>query len=90
MKKIIDNHALYYLFVGIVILLGLFAVLSNEHDKGLQMVIVVLMAFFYVASGVIHHLLSHDITAKIVVEYVLIASVGIAIVFFILRAGFGL
>jgi len=49
--------------------------------------IILLCGIFYVVIGIIHHLLAHDISSKIVLEYVLMATLGISIVFFLLKGG---
>ncbi len=53
------------------------------------MIIVVGMSTAYLVFGIVHHLLNHDLVAKIVIEYVLIAMLGIAAALFIFRGGFG-
>lgn len=68
---------------------GLLLLIAAAPDRKTQMLIVLGMGFFYVVTGVIHHLINHDLVAKIVIEYVLIAALGIAAAFFIFRGGFG-
>lgn len=70
--------------------MGLSLVLAASPDRQSQMMIVVGLGFLYVLVGVIHHLINHDLVAKIVIEYVLIASLGIAAAFFIFKGGFGI
>lgn len=48
------------------------------------MAIIIFAACFYVFWAVIHHLMHHDLSGKVVVEYVLIAMVGISLVYFVL------
>jgi len=79
-----SKHVFYYVSLALV-LLGLFSVIfftPGEHT--LHMALVVLMGFFYVLWAIIHHLMHHDMHAKIVIEYVLIATVGISFVYFVL------
>jgi len=81
MKK----HHWYYIFVLIIFLAGIFAIFSLNYSKTLQIAIFVLLAMFYVMLGIIHHSLHHTITAKIVIEYIAIATLGISIVVFVLQ-----
>ncbi len=71
-----------------MLLLGFVVALQSRTNLQLQTGIVVLMAFFYVILGILHHYLDHNITVKIVVEYVLMSSIGIAIFFFFVKGGF--
>lgn len=83
-------HIGYYITLLLILCFGFFmAVLAAPH-KQLQMAIVAITTFFYIAWGILHHLVNHDLSTKIVVEYVLIGSFGLAAVFFLLKGGFGL
>ncbi len=84
------NHVAYYFLLSAILLGGLSLVLAVAPDRQAQMMIVVGLGFLYVLVGVIHHLINHDLVAKIVIEYVLIASLGIAAAFFIFKGGFGI
>lgn len=86
MKK---NHIAYYFLLSAILLGGLSLVFAVSPDRQVQMMIVVGLGFSYVLIGVIHHLINHDLVAKIVIEYVLIAALGIAAAFFIFKGGFG-
>ncbi len=89
MKKRVISHVGYYVSLIAILLFG-FILASLSSDKHLQMVIVILTALFYVIWGILHHLINHDLTAKIVVEYILIGSLGLAAVFFLLKGGLGI
>ena len=79
------SHIGHYIVLLAILGLGFFLVIAASHSKQLQMAIVVLASFFYVVWGLCHHLISHDLSAKIVIEYILIACFGIAAVFFLLK-----
>lgn len=87
MIQINKSHIGYYLALLTMLVLGFFMTVSAASYKQLQLTIVVLVASFYVTWGMLHHLINHDLTAKIVVEYILIGCFGIAAVFFLLKAG---
>ena len=84
-----SDHLLYYVSLIGILVLGLILVYSSSPDKNRQMLIVIGMSTSYTVLGIAHHFLNHDLATKIVVEYVLIAILGIAISFFIFKGGFG-
>jgi uncharacterized membrane protein YedE/YeeE len=84
------GHLLYYSLLSIVLIGGIGLVALYSPDRRMQMLIVLGIGFIYVLSGILHHLINHDLVAKIVIEYVLIAALGIAAAFFIFRGGFGI
>ncbi|MBI2621306.1 MAG: hypothetical protein HYW63_01500 [Candidatus Levybacteria bacterium] len=86
MKK---NHTTYYILLASILLAGFILILSAHPDRGLQMSLVIGLSFAYVLVGILHHLINHDLVAKIVIEYVLVASLGIATAFFVFKGGFG-
>ncbi len=90
MFKKINEHAAYYISLIAIFALGIFLMSSAAPKKQLQMQIFVIMAFFYVVWGVLHHFINHELSAKIVVEYILIGTLGVAIMFFLLKGGFGI
>lgn len=84
LKQKMHEHLWYYSSLLVVLFLGvIFIIFSNTNIKA-QLSITVLVTFFYVLWGIIHHHLDHDLTAKIVVEYVLIGTLGMTIVYFLL------
>mgnify|MGYP001586351735 CR=1 FL=1 len=84
------GHFLYYSLLVLALFGGLILVYSFSQNKQIQMLIVVGLSFLYLLIGIMHHLINHDLVAKIVIEYVLIASLGIAVAFFIFKGGFGI
>ncbi len=58
-------------------------------DKNLQMIAFMGLSILYAMIGIVHHLLNHDLVGKIMIEYILVASLGIAASFFIFKGGFG-
>lgn len=78
------RHLWYYGGLLIVLCSSLFLVSQSLHDLNLVMGITLLMSFFYVTWGILHHYIHHDIHAKVVIEYVLIGVLGISAVYFTL------
>lgn len=65
----------------------MYVVFQNQGDKTMTLVLVGMLAFFYVVWGILHHLVHHSVTLRIVLEYVVVALLGVAVVFFILNGG---
>ena len=69
---------------------GAFLISLVAPNKLQQIGIFTLIALFYVIWGILHHFINHELNKKIVVEYILIATLGVAIMFFLLKGGFGI
>lgn len=89
MVKRREGHFGYYISLAAILFLG-FLLVSLSPNKQFQMTMIVLTSVFYVIWGIVHHLLNHDLTLKIVVEYILIGSLGLTVVFFLLKGGLGI
>ena len=77
------NHIIHYLIVAGIILLGGSLLLLFAGNKLLQLVGLIITSILYLAYGIIHHRLEHDLTVKIVIEYVLIGLLTIALFIFV-------
>lgn len=84
------QHTEYYLSLIVLLGLGTLLVFGAAPDKEFQTLIIVLTTVFYVGWGIVHHIINHDSTSKIVIEYVLIGSLGLTLVLFFLKGGIGL
>lgn len=88
MKQALKKHVEYYFSLLCIFAIGVFLTIHFASDKQLQMLVLTLTAFLYAAWGIIHHLKDHDLTVKVVIEYVLVGSLGITILAFLLKGGF--
>jgi len=86
MSKKMKEHASYYLSLLLIFAVGMLLAFHTAYDTRLQFAVVVLTTFCYLVWGILHHLLRHDLSAKVVVEYVLMGSLGMAVALFFLRA----
>lgn len=77
------KHSAYYISLIVILILG-FLLASSNSNRGFQIGVTVATTFFYVVWGIIHHLLNHDLNAKIVIEYILIGAFGLTTIFFLL------
>jgi len=83
LKRILSKHTIYY--ISLVIILSLsFLLAYSSSDRGFQIGVIVATTFFYVLWGIMHHLINHDLHMKIVVEYILIGTFGLTIIYFLL------
>lgn len=85
-----ENHFAYYFFLITILILGMVAIWILGPNKNYQFIALIFLSMSYAVIGVFHHLLNHDLVGKIVIEYVLVAVLGIAAAFFIFRGGFGI
>lgn len=79
------EHLFHFLPLVLVLFFGLFLALKVGYDRQLQMAIILAVAMFYVAWGVLHHLIEHTLVARIVLEYVLVAVLGVTMVLFLIK-----
>ena len=80
----IKKHFLYYSVLAILQICTLTGVFLFAQDKVMQMTVIVLSTLFYVFWAIWHHYIHHTVTAKIVIEYVLMGILGIVIPLFII------
>jgi hypothetical protein len=90
MEKKKNRHIGYYFSLLAVLALGFFLIYFVAPNRQLQMLVFVITTIFYIALGILHHRVNHDLTTKIVIEYILIGAFGIAVMFFLFKGGFGL
>lgn len=86
MMNMFKDHLGHYISLITVFAVGLFFIVSLG-DKQAQVLIAAFLTFFYVLWGIFHHLMHHDLSPKIVVEYVLIGSLGLSLILFLLKGG---
>jgi hypothetical protein len=82
--KNIGGHIQHYLpLIGIIFasVVG-FAIFS--YDRLFQMMIVIGASFAYIAWGIVHHHIHHDLHLSVIVEYVTIAALGVTVIFLLL------
>ncbi|HSW88029.1 MAG TPA: hypothetical protein VLG12_02600 [Candidatus Saccharimonadales bacterium] len=82
MKK---QHNWYYIFLFLIFVAAIIVISLFNYNKTLQIAVLILISLFYVILGIMHHLIHHTITTKIVIEYIAIAVLGISILLFVLQ-----
>lgn len=79
----IRNHASHYIPLFLILLLGLWGMFTYQYDTVMQRAIIVCVAMGYVVWGVVHHKLHEELSFEIFLEYLFVALIGSAIVFFV-------
>jgi hypothetical protein len=85
MNKLLKSHVGYYLSLGtlLVICFGLIVIVGNQ--PAIKITILIMTAVLYAIWGVAHHAVHHDISARVVIEYILIAALGMVLVLLVVR-----
>lgn len=83
MKRYTKHFPHYLPLVGII-LAGLLGFLIFSYDKAFQAILLVAVSVAYVLWGIIHHHLHDDLHLFVVIEYIVIATLGLVIVFSLL------
>lgn len=90
MMEKLEDHSPYYLSLMVILFLGFLFVYETAPNRYLQFLGTVTTAIVYAVWGILHHGRNHVLVAKIVIEYLLIGTLGIAIAVFVLKGGFGI
>ncbi len=83
--KEVKKHRFYYIFLLIIEASLAYCILVSKGDRDRQLLLMLTAAVFYAIWGIVHHSINHDFHFKVVIEYLLMAILGIAIVFFLLQ-----
>ena len=70
------NH--YIPLIGIL-LAGTLGFIHFSHDRMFQATLAIAVAVSYVVWGIVHHRLHHDLTISVLIEYFVLASLGLLI-----------
>lgn len=79
--KHLSKHLPHYLSLVGIFAAGIIGIYFFSYDRDFQMGIVIAMAAAYVVWGIIHHWLHKDLYFSVVVEYLVIAALGVILVF---------
>ncbi len=84
MKEKIRKHWLYYAVFILMQVVGLGLLILTGSNKSWQFVVICFMTVCYFVWATAHHYIHHNLTPKIVVEYMLIGILGAVISVFTL------
>ncbi|KKR28771.1 MAG: hypothetical protein UT61_C0042G0006 [Candidatus Woesebacteria bacterium GW2011_GWA1_39_8] len=82
-KKFVKDLRHYIPLVSIV-LVALVGFILFSYDRAFQTFLVIAVAAAYVAWGIVHHHIHKDLHLSVIIEYVVIATLGLVIVFSLL------
>lgn len=77
------EHIVHYFIILGIVISAIGMVVFFSFDKSIQFWIVVGFSVSYGIYSILHHYLKHDLTIKIVIEYILITLLVIAAFIFI-------
>lgn len=77
----IYKHFPHYASLVAVLLAGSILFIIFSYSKYLEAAIGISLALSYVSWGLIHHYLHRDLHFSVFVEYVVVASLGLVIIF---------
>ncbi|MBI2009743.1 MAG: hypothetical protein HYS86_01055 [Candidatus Chisholmbacteria bacterium] len=70
-------HQQHYLILAIILGAGLVAILLFRVNEVLKNTVILALAAAYVAWGIYHHKTSNHLRLKVVLEYLLVALLGV-------------
>ncbi len=85
--KQIAKHLPHYLPLLGIFTLAVVAFVISSYDRYFLMGVSIAVAASYVAWGVVHHSIHRDLHLSVVVEYIVVAALGLVIVFSLLLRG---
>jgi hypothetical protein len=75
------KHLPHYLILFGILLAGFFGLALFGYDRNFQVAVAFATAASYVAWGISHHYLHDDLHFEVVVEYAIVAALGLVILF---------
>ena len=83
MIKRLDKHLFYYSASALIFALGLWLIILTGYDHRLQAAFVIMTATCYFIWSILHHYVHHALHPRVVVEYMLIVSLGTVLSLFL-------
>jgi len=75
------EHLSHYLVLFGILLVSFAGLILFSYDKNFQIAVGLALSASYVAWGVTHHYLHHDLHIETFLEYLVIAALGFVIIF---------
>jgi EamA domain-containing membrane protein RarD len=76
-----SKHITHYVALFAVLFAGVAGFWVFSYERLFQAAVAVSVAVSYVVWGIVHHTIHKDLTGSVIVEYILIATLGLIIVF---------
>lgn len=80
----ISHHLFHYLILFTIIFAGLAAFFSFRNYPMIQLLIGIVTSLSYVLWGIVHHIVDHDLSIKIIVEYLAVGIFAIILLWNVL------
>lgn len=77
----ISRDTAHYFPLLLMLTIGGILLIFFSYNVSYQAVTAGIVAFLYVIWGVVHHFLHKDLDAVVIIEYVLVASLGLLIIY---------
>lgn len=77
----ISKHLSHYIPLFGVLAFGFIGFLLFSYDRVFQIATAISTALAYVLWGVVHHYIHRDLNVSVIVEYLVIASLGLVVIF---------
>jgi hypothetical protein len=87
MVKKLKKHLWYYFSLLILFLVGFAVTVLLSPNFNLQKITISATIVAYVFWGIFHHYKNHELTGRIMVEYILIGLLGLSVLFFVVEGG---
>ena len=78
--KNMAKHLPHYLPLLGIFAFGILAFILFSYDASFQLAVVVAIAVSYVIWGIIHHHLHRDLHPSVIVEYLIVAALGVVLI----------
>ena len=83
MIKNFQKHFTHYLVYLVIFCGGLALLVATKGNTKVQALSVLLIAFLYFLWSMVHHYVHHQLHVKVVVEYILIVTLGTVLILFL-------
>ena len=81
MMKDFTKHLSHYVPLFGLLAAGFVAFWLFSYDRVFQIATVISTALAYVLWGIVHHYIHRDLNVSVIVEYLVIASLGLVVIF---------
>ena len=75
------KHLPHYLALFGILIIGALAFYFFSYDRSFQTAVAIAVAIAYVAWGTVHHSIHRDLHLAVFIEYLLVAALGLVIIF---------
>lgn len=84
-KEQLHTHFWYYISLVVLQVVGLGVLYLTGTNTAIQITAIIFMSVLYMFWASYHHYFHHNLTPKIVVEYVLMGILGIVVSVFLIQ-----